>query len=73
MIKVLKELVKRVENMHEKGGFQQRNVHLESKIILEYDMTMQRKGCKLKDSAIESIKDDISFLASLSNSWSSCS
>ena len=48
MIKVLKELVKRVENMHEKGGFQQRNVHLESKIILEYDMTMQRKGCKLK-------------------------
>lgn len=56
MIKVLKELVKRVENMHEKGGFQQRNVYLESKIILEYHMTMQRKGCKLKDRAIESIK-----------------
>ena len=53
---MLKELVKRVENMHEKGGFQQRNVYLESKIILEYDMTMQRKGCKLKDRAIESIK-----------------
>ena len=53
---MLKELVKRVENMHEKGGFQQRNVYLESKIILEYDMTMQRKGCKLKNRAIESIK-----------------
>ena len=33
-----------------------RNVYLESKIILEYHMTMQRKGCKLKDRAIESIK-----------------
>ena len=57
MIKVLKELVKRVENMHEKGGFQQRNVHFEKQnnSRIWYDCEEERVG-KLKDRAIESIK-----------------
>lgn len=43
--------------MHEKGGFQQRNVHFEKQnnSRIWYDCAEERIG-KLKDRAIESIK-----------------